>query len=143
MLIAEGTQLLNVDLEWSVPTLTKSRAAAGRKSTGLKLLQSADLKRLPWLVHGFTTRPGGFTTGYGGRTLNVGFTKDDLRASVERNRRAVLVAAGAATKGKPWPLVTLRQVHSDLIHVVRARKPEKFVGDGLVTDLRRIALAVL
>jgi len=64
MLIAEGTQLVNVDLEWSVPTLAKSGAAAGRKSTGLKVLQSADLKRVPWLVHGFTTRPGGFTTSY-------------------------------------------------------------------------------
>jgi len=143
MLIAEGTQLLNVDLEWSVPTLAKSRAAAGRKSTGLKLLQSADLKRVPWLVHGFTTRPGGFTTSYGGRTLNVGFTKDDLRASVERNRKAALVAAGAVSKSTPWPMITLRQIHSDLIHVVRSRKAEKLVGDGMVTDLRGIALAVL
>ena len=102
----------------------------------LRLLQSADLKRVPWLVHGFTTCPGGFTTSYGGRSLNLGFTKDDLRASVERNRKAALLAAGAATKGKPWPLITLRQVHSDMIHVVRSRRPEKFVGDGVVTDLR-------
>ena len=93
------------------------------KRVELRLLQSPDLKRIPWLVHGFTTRPGGSTTSYGGRTLNLGFTKDDLRASVERNRKQVLLAAGAATKGKPWPLVTLRQVHSDMIHVVRSRKP--------------------
>ncbi|HEY4676599.1 MAG TPA: polyphenol oxidase family protein, partial [Candidatus Angelobacter sp.] len=108
-----------------------------------RLLQSADLKSIPWLVHGFTTRPGGVTTSYGGRTLNVGFTKDDLRASVERNRRAALLAAGAATKSTPWPLITLRQIHSDLIHVVRSRKPEKLAGDGVVTDLRGVALAVL
>ena len=113
------------------------------KPAELRLLQSADLKRVPWLVHGFTTRPGGFTTSYGGRTLNVGFTKDDLRASVERNRKQALLAAGAATKGKPWPLITLRQIHSDIIHVVRSRKPEKLVGDGVVTDLRGIALAFL
>ena len=113
------------------------------KRAELRLLQSADLKRVPWLVHGFTTRPGGFTTSYGGRTLNVGFTKDDLRASVERNRKQALLAAGAATKSKPWPLITLRQVHSDIIHVVRSRKPEKFVGDGMVTDLRGLALGVL
>src|SRR6476659_2558079 len=105
MLIAQGTQLLNADLEWSVPTLAKSRAATRSKTTGLKLLESDDLKRVPWLVHGFTTRPGGFTASYGGRTLNVGFTKDDLRASVERNRRAALFAAGAATKSVPWPLI--------------------------------------
>lgn len=119
-------------------------------------------------MHGFSTRPGGFTTCYGGRTLNLAFTKDDLRASVERNRKQALLAAGAETKGKPWPLVTLRQVHSDIIHVVRSRKPglskqslvkhdllkhdlfkhdllkqSPLVGDGLVTDLRGVALGVL
>ena len=126
-----------------MPTSTNTRAANRRKSNSLKLLQSADLKRVPWLVHGFTTRPGGFTTSYGGRTLNVGFTKDDLRASVERNRKQALLAAGAATKRTPWPLITLRQVHSDIIHVVRSRKPEKLVGDGIVTDLRGVALGIL
>ena len=116
--------------------------------TKLRLLQSPDLRRVPWLVHGFTTRPGGLTTSYGGRTLNLGFTKDDLRASVERNRKAAMLAIGAAAKSKPWLLVTLRQVHSDIIHVVRSRKPgllekTRFVGDGVVTDLRGIALGIL
>jgi polyphenol oxidase len=126
-----------------VPTPLKARAAQEWKPSGLKLLQSPDLKRVPWLVHGFTTRPGGFTTSYGGRTLNVGFTKDDLRASVERNRKQVLLAAGAATKAKPWPLITLRQIHSDLIHVVRSRKVGPLVGDGVITDLSRLALGIL
>jgi YfiH family protein len=131
-----------------VPTLTKKRVIKARKSARLQLLQSSDLKHVPWLVHGFTTRPGGFTTIYGGRTLNVGFTKDDLRASVERNRKQVLLAAGAATNGKPWPLVTLRQVHSDVIHVFRSRKlvslkQSPLVGDGLVTDVSGLALGIL
>ncbi len=131
-----------------MPTLSKSPRGKSVTRAKLRLLQSPDLKRVPWLVQGFTTRPGGFTTSYGGRTLNLGFTKDDLRASVERNRRAVLVAAGAATKGKPWPLITLRQVHSDIIHVVRSRKPAllkqtHFVGDGMVTDFPRLALGIL
>ena len=78
----------------------------------------------------------------------MGFTKDDLRASVERNRKQALLAAGAATKRAPWPLITLRQVHSDIIHVVRSRKPDflkqaQFSGDGLVTDLRGVALGIL
>jgi polyphenol oxidase len=124
-----------------VPTLSKRPATKRSTSSKAQILTAADLSHVPWLVHGFTTRPGGLTTSYGGRTLNVGFTKDDLRASVEHNRKQILLAMGAATKGEPWPLVTLRQIHSDIIHVVR--KPEKFVGDGLVTDLRRIALAVL
>jgi polyphenol oxidase len=135
------------DLEWSVPTLIQSRAARKPKTAALRLLQSSDLKRIPWLVHGFSTRPGGTTTTYGGRSLNVGFTRDDPRATVEHNRKMALLAAGAASKGKPWPLVTVRQVHSDLIHVVRARKSglkqAPLVGDGVVTDLRRIVLGIL
>ncbi len=131
-----------------MPTLSKRLAAEPRTSSRPQILTAADLTRIPWLVHGFTTRPGGFTTSYGGKTLNVGFTKDDLRASVERNRKRAMLAAGAVTKGEPWPLITLRQVHSDIIHVVRSRKAgliqqTRFVGDGLVTDLRGIALAVL
>jgi YfiH family protein len=108
----------------------------------LQLLQSSDLRSFPWLVHGFTTRPGGLTTAYGARALNLGFTKDDLRANVERNRKAALLAAGAATKGKPWPLITVRQIHSDLIHVVRSQEA-RMAGDGLVTDLRGVALGIL
>jgi polyphenol oxidase len=141
-----------------VPTLSKRPATKRRTSSKAQILTAADLSHIPWLMHGFTTRPGGLTTSYGGRTLNVGFTKDDLRASVERNRKQVLLAVGAASKSKPWPLVTLRQIHSDLIHVVRSRKPgfakhgllkhgflkqAHFVGDGLVTDLRRVALGIL
>jgi hypothetical protein len=98
-------------------------------------------------------RTRGLSTAYGGHTLNLGFTKDDLRDRVERNREALLLSAGAATKGKPWPLVAVRQIHSDIIHVVRSRKLDllkhdllkqgPLVGDGLVTDLRGVALGIL
>ncbi len=125
----QGNNVLSADLEWCVPTLANARRAKSLKPTGLKLLRSPDLTRIPWLVHAFTTRPGGFTTSYGRRTLNVGFTKDDLRASVERNRKQVLLATGAVTRG----------TH----HVVRSRKPDKLVGDGVVTDLPRLALGIL
>jgi hypothetical protein len=36
----------------------------------------------------------------------------------------------------------LKQVHSDLVHVVRSRSPLQRVGDGLVTNVPGIALAV-
>jgi polyphenol oxidase len=142
-----------------VPTLTKpskttkSRTPKASKSPkassagSVSPLQSSDLKRIPWLVHGFSTRPGGASTIYGGRTLNLGFTKDDERTHVERNRKIFLSATGAATKNKPWPLITLRQIHSDLIHVVRSRKPDllktPLAGDGLITNLSGIALGIL
>jgi YfiH family protein len=126
-----------------VPTLSKARAAKVRRSEQLQILEAPALRRIRWLVHGFSTRAGGATTAYGGRTLNTGFTKDDLRDRVERNRASLLRVAGAVEKSKPWPLVTLRQIHSDLIHVVRSREPHRLTGDGLITDLTGVALGIL
>ena len=99
--------------------------------------------KLRWLVHGFSTRPGGVTSCYGGRTLNLGFTGDDSREHVEENRRRLLASLGATTKSKPWPLVALRQVHSDMVHVVRSLNPSLLTGDGLITSLPGVALGIL
>jgi YfiH family protein len=126
-----------------VATLSKQAPARSIQAAKPLILRSPRLGRVPWLVYGFSTRAGGVTTAYGGRTLNMGFTKDDLRERVERNRASLLRAAGAANKSKPWPLVTLRQIHSDLIHVVRSREQQQLTGDGLVTDLTAVALGIL
>ncbi|HEX7285389.1 MAG TPA: peptidoglycan editing factor PgeF [Candidatus Angelobacter sp.] len=109
-----------------------------------RVLQAPALKRIPWLVHAFSTRAGGVTTCYGAiKTLNLGFTKDDTREHVEENRRRLLASLGAAGKGTPWPLIALRQVHSDLVHVVRSLPDANLTGDGLITCLPRIVLAIL
>jgi YfiH family protein len=98
---------------------------------------------MPWLVHGFSTRPGGATTCYQGRSLNLGFTKEDAREHVEENRRLFLPALGAGTRNQPWPVITNRQIHSDIIHVLRAPNPTPLAGDGLVTNVPGIAIAIL
>lgn len=121
-----------------MPTAAKTRSSAGSL-----FLQAASLRRIPWLVHGFSARSGGVTTAYGGKSLNLGFTKHDTRERVEQNRRKLLKNLGAFNKGKPWPLITVRQVHSDLIHVVRSTDPGPLTGDGLITNVPGIALAVL
>ncbi len=109
----------------------------------LPVLRAPVLARIPWLVHAFSSRRGGQSTVYGGRSLNLGFTKDDMRENVERNRKLFLSAAGATTKNKPWPLITVRQVHSDVIHVVRSPQPGPLVGDGLITNIPGIVLGIL
>ena len=108
----------------------------------VRILQAANLKAFSWLVHGFSTRQGGLSKGYGGRSLNLGYTKEDSRDSVEKNRKRFLAALGAAEKGKPWPLVALKQIHSDLIHAVKSKPPGLLAGDGLVTHVPHIALAI-
>jgi polyphenol oxidase len=126
-----------------------------RKTTGkLNILRARHLADLPWLVHGFSTRVGGFSRAYGKGDLNLGFTKDDSRATVERNRvvflRALLSSfARPDSRGRLsphesrlWPLVTLRQVHSDIIHYVDSIPDAPLAGDGLMTATPGLLLAV-
>ncbi len=101
------------------------------------------MRKLRWLVHGFSTRPGGASTAYGGKSLNLGFTAHDERDRVERNRALLLAMLGARTAKKPWPIATVRQIHSDLIHVVRSAELERPAGDGMVTNIPEVVLAVL
>lgn len=109
----------------------------------LEIEQATALKRISWLVHGFSTRFGGVTTAYGRHSLNLGFTEADTRQNVLKNRALFLAALGAATDGKLWPLIANRQIHSDLIHVVSSPAQEKLTGDGLITGRPGIALAIL
>lgn len=94
---------------------------------------------------------GGFSRIYGGRSLNLGFTKNDSKPAVERNRLVFLQTLGDEDGGhkkvgrkssRAWPLVTLRQIHSDLIHVVDRPPETQLVGDGLITDTRGLLLAI-
>ena len=109
----------------------------------LQLLRSENLDKLAWLRHGFSTRLGGISRCYGGNALNLGFTQQDSRSAVERNRDLFLKELGVANGRATWPLVTLRQVHSDLIHRVNLPHEHPMVGDGLVTDAPGLVLAVL
>ena len=110
--------------------------------SNLTILESELLKKLPWLIHGFSTRPGGSSRAYGGKALNLGFTKTDTRTAVERNRAAFLSRLGAGGR-RPWPLVTVRQIHSDLIHTVSSVPPQPLPGDGLITNTHGLLLAIL
>jgi polyphenol oxidase len=125
------------------------------KQGKLTILRADRLCKIPWLVHGFSTRLGGFSRAYGGGSLNLGFTKDDSKATVERNRTTFLRELDAEkcesaepsrkasrTESQLWPLVTLRQVHSDLIHFVDSPAETKLVGDGLITATAGLLLGI-
>jgi polyphenol oxidase len=107
-----------------------------------QLLHSEKLARLPWLVHAFSTRSGGVPRLHGENALNLGFTKHDSPKSVEQNRELLQLALGLGDGTKPWPLITLRQIHSDLIHRVERGPEPRLVGDGLITDVPELLLAV-
>jgi hypothetical protein len=131
----------------------------------LTVLRAKHLSEFPWLVDGFSTRVGGSSRAYGKADLNLGLTKDDSKTAVERNRAAFLREIGAVTRkraGKDpcgdsrprlssrakldgnclWPLVTIRQIHSDIIRYIDAVPTEPLSGDGLITATPGLLLAI-
>jgi YfiH family protein len=116
------------------------------KSTKINIVRSEQLKKLPWLVHGFSTRTGGSSRVYGKNTLNLGFTKDDSKAAVERNRTAfvsqLLPTGKAKRKSQAVPLITLRQIHSDIIHMIDSPPESPLAGDGLITSTPDLLLSI-
>ncbi len=91
-------------------------------------------------MHGFSTRKGGVSKAYGGHTLNLGITPEDTREAVQQNRMLFLRGIGAADAAV-WPLLTLKQIHSALIHSVDGM-PHPHTGDALLTSEPGIVLAV-
>ena len=121
----------------------------------LQIIRIPGWERYPWLRHGFSTRPGGVSTVYGGNTLNLGWTKEDDPQSVAENRRHFLAAVtGEADIDLAPPLVGVRQIHSAIVHAIRsddgalkgklATPDGKAIleGDGLITALPGIILGV-
>lgn len=132
---------------------TPVRARAVRRP---EVVRIPGWERLGWLQAGFSTRAGGVSEIYGGRSLNLGWTREDDPALVIQNReRFAAEAAGTKT-----PLVGLRQIHSGLIRVVERNAEGELRaeglnsaligedgrpvlrGDGLMTDVPGVLLAV-
>ena len=106
------------------PRASFGRDSSGRKARcpsvgGVEVLTVANLSRMSWLVHGFSTRQGGVSSAYGGRALNLGLTREDTPENIARNRERFIGKLGALdTKGRPWPVITVNQIHSAIIHRV-------------------------
>lgn len=113
----------------------------------IKVLRASLLSPIPWLVHGFSTRFAGFSSAHGNRTLNLGFTAEDARPAVEQNRKAYIAALlqdqGRRRLRSKIELITVRQTHSDIIHLVSEVPKMPLTGDGLITSTPGILLAVL
>jgi len=112
-----------------------------RRIAGLQVLEAPPLAKLRWLVHGFSTRPGGVSEPEGSRVLNLGFTEWDSRENVIENRKKFFASIGASK----MRVITLRQVHSDIPHGVdssRERNEKSPQGDALFTRQPGVLLVV-
>jgi polyphenol oxidase len=118
------------------------------QAPALDVVRAPGWPKLDWLIHGFSTRTGGNTTVYRAaeRDLNLGFTNSDDPEIVAQNR-GLFVTESCAGK-KILGLVTLRQIHSTLIHKVSSRDvlEHKTVavlkGDGLMTGEPGVLLGI-
>src|ERR1041385_1894753 len=63
-----------------------SSRTATPKSAKLQVITADSFAGIEWLRHGFSTRKGGVSKCYGGKSLNLGLTEDDTRESVNANR---------------------------------------------------------
>ena len=109
----------------------------------IEVLRADVFADVPWLVHGFSTRQGGVSTCYGGKSLNLGLTPHDLQKNVERNRELFEKAVGAIDDdGTPWSLLQLRQIHSAIVHRMDADSGLAAAGDGIVSNTPGLLLAI-
>ena len=109
-----------------------------RKSQGLQVLELTPFAKLPWLIHGFSTRPGGLSQLESEKVLNLGHMEWDARETVAENRRKFQSALGAAAH----QLFPLKQIHSDVIHLFFQNSAGTFKGDASATNRPGILLGV-
>jgi YfiH family protein len=105
---------------------------------GIHILQVPALAKLPWLVHGFSTKPGGVSNQDAQNVLNLGFTEWDTKENVIENRRLFQSALGASD----LKLISLKQIHSDVIHLFDGAPAEICQGDASATNRPGLLLGV-
>jgi YfiH family protein len=104
----------------------------------LRILQLAPFARLPWLVHGFSTRAGGGSDLDGSKVLNLGFMKWDKPENVNENRESLQAALAAADLA----LVPLEQIHSALLRPLSDSPKQPCKGDASATNTPGLLLAI-
>jgi YfiH family protein len=119
-------------------SITLAKRWTTLKSNNLQILQVPALSKLPWLLHGFSIKPGGISDLNVEKVLNLGFTDWDSRENVLENRRRFQSALGA----NDLQLISLKQIHSDVIHLFNGAPHEPSKGDASITNRPGLLLAV-
>lgn len=109
-----------------------------RTVDGLRILQLDPFSKLPWLVHGFSTRHGGVSSLDGQQVLNLSFTDWDTRENVARNRSVFLSTIG----GESLTLVAVKQIHSAVIQCFAGEPEAVRTGDASSTAAAGLLLAI-
>jgi len=139
-MVVASTKTLKMKRATRKQRVAKPRAShwRERRVRGVRILEVSAFAKFPWLVHGFSTRPGGLSDLDGEKVLNLGFTEWDSRENVVENRRRFQTARGA----NEFALAALKQFHSDIVHEVEALPYEPCRGDASITGRAGLLLGV-
>jgi YfiH family protein len=119
-----------------------------RRTSGLEILTAKIFEQVPWILHGFSTRKGGASQLAGVPALNLGLTDWDSPAAVAQNRKAFVHALAVpkpSSKQNPAvepSLITLRQIHSDVVHVFSEASVTAPQGDAAISRRSGLQLGV-
>jgi YfiH family protein len=113
---------------------------------GVQWLAVPAWEKMNWLWHGFSTRRGGLSRAYCADVapgeLNLGFTAEDGRQTVARNRRLFTQAISGDLS---TPLVDVHQIHSNLVLLAcsaDASRIQPRSADGLMTGEPGLLLGI-
>lgn len=105
------------------------------------IVRGVALESIASVVHGFSTR----ISSEGTEPFDLGMPEGvDHAAAQQRRRQFARLVVGAKGNGRSseWPLVSARQVHSDVVHVISKVPAEQLVGDGLITNTPGLLLGI-
>ena len=101
------------------------------------MIKSKELKKFKIINHGFFNSLGGVSSGIY-KSLNCGFGSKDKKKNILNNLKIVSKKIGTKKK-----IVLLHQMHSNKIHFIKKLSKNKLVGDGLITEIKGLAIGIL
>ena len=101
------------------------------------MIKSKKLQKFKNIKHGFFNNIGGVSSGVY-KSLNCGIGSHDNKKNVIKNLKIVSKKIGVKKK-----IILLHQLHSNKIYFVNKISKNKLFGDGLITNVRRLAIGIL
>ena len=101
------------------------------------MIKSKNLKKFNNISHGFFNNVGGVSSGIY-KSLNCGIGSYDRKKNVVKNLKIVSKKIGVKKK-----IILLNQLHSNKIYFINKISKNKLFGDGLITNVTRLAIGIL
>jgi hypothetical protein len=101
------------------------------------LIKSKKLQKFKNIKHGFFNNIGGVSSGVY-KSLNCGIGSHDNKKNVIKNLKIVSKKIGVMKK-----IILLHQLHSNKIYFINKISKNKLFGDGLITNVTRLAIGIL